>query len=171
MRGLEVWNDKHDAYRSIYDGMFGLLNEWDRSFSPPREARVYSRSSFAPPCDVNESENGYVLSIDVPGFKKEDISIEAKGKQVVVSGERKKEEGEKIWTTHRMERNYGTFHRSFELPEEINTDTIDAFYESGVLRIAIPKAEASKPKRIQIQDNSKGVLKWLTGKAEPKAVN
>lgn len=97
---------------------------------------------------LNDFDHGFwtpihLLNFDIPGLKKEDISIEVTGRQLTISGERKREEHQQKASTHRMERSYGKFSRTFDLSDAIATDVIDASYENGVLKVAIPKAEAS----------------------------
>lgn len=172
MLNVDLWRGDRNMQRSLVDDMFGMLNDWDRSFFAPIRYRTSTtEQTMAPACDVTESEDGYVLSFDVPGLKKEDINIEVTGRQVTISGERKREEQQQNGNTHRIERVYGKFQRTFELPEGINTEVIDASYENGVLKVAVPKAETSKPRKVQITEGGKGFLKRLTSKQEAKAVN
>jgi HSP20 family protein len=114
----------------------------------------------APACDISETQNQFLLTFDAPGLKKEDIHIEVTGRQLTISGERKREEETQKANTYRLERSFGSFSRSFELPEGTNTDEVEATYDQGVLTVAIAKAEVEKTKKIQIGDStSKSTLK------------
>ncbi len=114
--------------------------------------RDLSELAFSPPVDVEETDDAYLLNFDLPGISKEDVQIELRDNQLVVSGERKEETEEKEERGNRLvkERYYGTFMRSFMLPSNVNADQVEAQYEDGVLWVRIPKAEAAKPKRVEI---------------------
>lgn len=169
MVNLDFWRGDRNTQRSLFNDMWNMLDEFDRSVSPLRHHTHSSDQLMAPPCDIAETDEGYVLSFDVPGLTKEDINIEVSGRQLAISGERKRESAQQKGSVHRVERNYGRFYRTFELPESANTEVIDANYENGVLKIAIPKAETSKPRKIQITEGGKGFFKRL-GKTEQKSI-
>ena len=100
----------------------------------------------------------------MPGVKKEDISIETKDQELIISGERKIEEKHSEKGSFYTERKLGRFNRSFTLPQGVNINQIEAHYENGMLRVAVPKAESLKPKVIKIADKSESqfLSKWLT---------
>lgn len=103
-----------------------------------------------PPCDVEETADKYLVSIDLPGMKKEDIKIEFKDAHLLISGERKVEKSTDENAVYRQERSYGSFYRAVSLASEVDADKIDATYKDGVLSIGIPKAEAKKGKFIPV---------------------
>jgi HSP20 family protein len=105
---------------------------------------------WTPRTDVAETEDSYVLHVDAPGLKREDFNINWQEGTLTVSGERKWEERSERENVVRMERAFGHFFRSFQLPKSVNGDMISAAYQDGVLTINIPKAEESKPRRIEI---------------------
>jgi HSP20 family protein len=109
-----------------------------------------SDTEWSPSVDVGETEDGYELKAEVPGIKKEDIRISFEGGLLTLKGEKKQENGEKNRNYHKVERVYGRFERSFRLPDGIKADAIKARYDSGVLTVAIPKAEEAKPKEIAV---------------------
>ena len=166
MVNLEVCKSDRNASRSVMNGIWGALDDFDRSLFVPIFQRGTAERSMAPACDVTENEDGFLLSFDVPGIKKEEINIEVTGRQLSVSGERKREEGTQNGSIHRVERAYGKFHRTFDLPHGTNAEVVEASYDNGVLKIAIPKAEASKPRKIQVGELGKGILRRLTNKSE-----
>ncbi len=146
-----------------------VFEDFDRivdSFLRPTYANTVN---FQPSCDVNETKDHYLISFDMPGVKKEDIKIEVRDNELVISGERqrhlKQEEGE---ASIRHERMYGQFERAFTLPTTVAADKIEAHYENGVLNVALPKAEATKARTIQIQTGQEGFLDKLLG---PKKVS
>ena len=107
-------------------------------------------TEWSPSVDVVETGDGYELKAEVPGIKKEDIRISFEGGLLTLKGEKKQENEEKNRNYYKVERLYGRFERSFRLPEGIKADAIKARYDSGVLTVAIPKAEEAKPKEIAV---------------------
>ena len=103
------------------------------------------------PVEFHESENSYHLSVDVPGMKKEDISIEYHDQVLSISAERTTSDEKKDKHGYWSEKTYGKSTRSFRLPGEILEDAVEAKYESGVLEITLPKKEATKAKAIKVQ--------------------
>lgn len=103
------------------------------------------------PVEFHESDNAYHLSMDVPGLKKDEISIEYHDHVLTVSAERKTSDENKDKQGFWSEKTYGRYARSFRLPGEVLEDTVQAKYEDGVLEITLPKKEASKAKAIKIQ--------------------
>lgn len=128
---------------------------WFDDFLPKNLSPMYGENRFfAPAMDIDETSEEYIVSADLPGVKREDISIECSGNQLCISAERKAEsvEGRK---TDRRERYYGSYQRSFTLPTGVNMDKIEASYEGGVLTVQIPKGEQARSRRIEI-GKSKG---------------
>jgi HSP20 family protein len=103
-----------------------------------------------PKVDIAQSKDEYLIKAEVPGMKKEDFSLEVKDNILTLSGERKAEQAVDGVEYRRVERLAGKFVRSFTLPELVKHDAIKANYQDGVLEIHVPKAEAVKPKRIEI---------------------
>lgn len=125
-------------------------------------------SSYQPRCDVSETKNHYLASFDIPGVNKNDIKIELVDNQIIISGERRNEiENVENKINLHHEKFYGKFQRTFKLPTTVNTDKIEAHYENGVLNIAIPKAETTKARTIQIQSGEDNILnKIASSKSE-----
>jgi HSP20 family protein len=121
---------------------------------------------FSPPCDVDESDSHYLVSFDLPGINKQDVNIEVRDNQLIVSGERKEERKEERKDRVSTERLYGAFQRAFTLPSTVDADRVEANYENGVLRVAIPKSEAAKPKQIEIKEGKGGVFQKLLSRGE-----
>lgn len=107
--------------------------------------------NWAPAVDLREEENQFVIQADMPGMKKEDIEINVESNLLTIRGERRFESEVKKENYHRIERAYGKFARSFTLPTRVVTDGIAATYKDGILEVAIPKAEESKPKKITVK--------------------
>jgi len=119
-----------------------------------------STSAFAPPVDVYEDEHNIVLKVEVPGIDEKDIDIRLENNTLVVRGERKFEKEEKEENYHRVERRYGSFVRSFSLPNTVDTENVQATYDKGVLKIALAKKAEAKPKQIKV---SVGTGKQIEG--------
>jgi HSP20 family protein len=118
---------------------------------------------FMPACDVEESDQGYLMSFDLPGVKKEDVKIELQENQVTVSGERKQEKKVESKGRVSQERYYGSFCRSFTLPSSVEPSKVEASYDNGVLHIAIPKIHVSASKQIPIKEGK--LIEGKSGKA------
>lgn len=119
----------------------------DEFFNDAVSAR---RDSFVPSIDVSETDNQFLITAELPGMKKEDINISLENSRLSISGERSFENEEKGKTFHRVETQYGSFNRSFQLPDNISEDSISATYEDGLLNISIDKSEEKVKKQIEI---------------------
>src|SRR5690349_17785236 len=113
--------------------------------------------AFVPPVDIYEDEHSVQLKLEVPGIEEKDIDIKVENNVLSVSGERKFEKEEKEENFHRVERRYGSFSRSFTLPNTVDTENIQADYDAGVLRIRLAKRAEAKPKQIKVNIGQKAV--------------
>ena len=107
-------------------------------------------SSFVPAVDVYEDEHKVTLKLEIPGINQEDVDIRLENNTLTVRGERKFEKEEKEENFHRIERSYGRFTRSFTLPSSVDPENVNAEFENGVLKVAIPKREEWKSRQIKI---------------------
>ncbi|MBI3005155.1 MAG: Hsp20/alpha crystallin family protein [Ignavibacteriales bacterium] len=108
-------------------------------------------SYWTPAVDIAEQENEYVVKAELPGVSKDDVKITVESNILTIHGEKKQEATVKGDNYQRVERSYGSFQRSFKLPETVKTEKIDASYKDGVLTITLPKAEEAKPKQIEVK--------------------
>ncbi|MBI1221998.1 MAG: Hsp20 family protein [Bacteroidetes bacterium] len=115
------------------------------------ENRMNQAARFSPKTDISEDEKGFHIELSLPGMKKEDVSLEVKKDMLTIEGERKFESEEKDKTYHRVESSYGSFKRSFTLPDYTNSDAIEATFENGILKVFVPKAEKIAAKSIEIK--------------------
>ena len=106
------------------------------------------------PLDVYETEDGLVVKASLAGVKREDVDVSIAGDTLSIKGEFKSEEETKKPSYYRQERCYGSFHRALTLPTEVEADKAEAVFEHGVLTLTMPKAEAVKPKTIQVKAHS-----------------
>ncbi|MDR8393253.1 Hsp20/alpha crystallin family protein [Aliifodinibius sp. S!AR15-10] len=120
-------------------------------FSWLREREGNNFDVWAPNTDMVETDDEYVIKVDLPGIPKEDVNINFKDNRLTISGERKKESKEEKENYMRRERYHGSFLRSFTLPNAVKEDDIKAKYRDGVLTINVKKAEESKPKKVKIE--------------------
>lgn len=128
------------------------LNSFFQELTPQTgESESLMTGSFVPAVDVYEDAQKVVLKLEVPGIKQEDLDIRVENQTLVVKGERKLESEEKEENFHRIERRFGSFVRSFTLPQTVNTDAITAGYDAGVLTISIAKKAEAQPKQVKVQ--------------------
>jgi len=112
-----------------------------------------SKLEWAPSADVSETDKEYVIRAELPAVKKEDVQVTLDQGTITIKGERKQEKEDKSERFHRIESFYGTFERSFALPENVNADAIRCESKDGILTVHIPKTEMQKaqPKQISVQ--------------------
>jgi HSP20 family protein len=145
-RGWSPFREMRNLQRDMDRYFNEAINQLDVS-APAMESYV----AFSPSCDLEESDTHFLLSLDIPGMKKEHIKIEIDNNNVLsVSGERKSETEQKKGAFFEKERFYGAFQRSFALQGSVKPDQIEAQYQDGVLKIAIPKAEPTKVTQVKI---------------------
>jgi len=111
--------------------------------------------TFVPPVDVYEDEQNLILKLEVPGVNEEDLNVSVENDTLTIQGERKFEKEEKEENFHRIERRYGSFTRTFKLPNTVDTDKVEAGYEKGILKISLAKRAEAKPKQIKVGNGQK----------------
>ncbi|WII72312.1 Hsp20/alpha crystallin family protein [Bdellovibrio sp. 22V] len=144
MRSLGPWvggrrGPSHDLMSQFEE----FINEFDRGLSPTRHGQF----DFSPAVDLEEKDNAYIVTVDLPGIKRDEIKVDLSENILTISGERKREtQGEGKYT----ERYYGKFERSFSLPNQIAGDKVKAEFKDGVLKINLPKAEGARSQSIKV---------------------
>src|SRR5271168_4201860 len=133
---------------------------------PAGQDESLTTSSFAPAVDVYEDEHTVTLKIEVPGIDEKDIDVRLENNTLTVHGERKIENEEKEENYRRVERQYGSFTRTFTLPTTVDSEKVSASYEKGVLKVTLPKKAEAKPKQIKV---NVGTEKTVEAKAPSKA--
>ena len=130
--------------------------EFDRLFREPfsalfaqREGELSTRA-WAPAVDIFETENSIVLKAELPGVDPKDVEVRVEDNTLYLKGERKFEKETKEENYHRIERSYGSFARSFVLPNSMDAEKVAAEYQDGLLTLTLPKREEAKPKTIKI---------------------
>lgn len=114
------------------------------------ESVNYKKDSFMPSVDISETEKAFEIEVALPGINKEDITVDLDKGRLTISGERKFEKEEEGKNYHRVESSFGSFTRSFQLPDSIDQDSISASYKDGMLNINIAKTEEKASKKIEI---------------------
>ena len=145
----------------LQDRMNRIFRE---SFTPQTSEEALTNSNFAPPVDIYEDQHHITLKIEVPGIDEKNINVSIENNTLTVQGERSFEKDEKEENFHRVERMYGTFTRSFTLPNTVDSEQVTAHYDKGVLKIRLAKKAEAKPKLIKVS-----VEKTPEGKTPGKA--
>ena len=134
---LDLWREMD----KVFDRFFGDMRWPARSIA----------GQFIPALDVSENDAEFVIKAELPGIDPEEVDINLTGNLLSIKGEKKDEKEEKGDGFHRMERSYGSFSRSFQLPCEVQEDKIKAHYKNGVLDLRLPKVESAKRKSVKIK--------------------
>src|SRR2546429_4485870 len=154
-----------------FSAMQDRMNRMNRLFhesysSPEGPEEALTTTSFAPAVDTYEDEHNITLKIEVPGIDEKDIDVRIEGNTLTVHGERKIEKEEKEENYRRVERQYGSFTRSFTLPSSVDTGQVNAHHDNGVLKISLAKKAEAKPKQIKVNVGGEKTLEAKThGKA------
>ena len=130
------------ALQNRMNSLFGNLN--NEAEGP------LTTASFVPAVDVYEDEKKVVIKLEVPGIEEKDLDVSVENNTLTVKGERKFAAEEKEENFHRIERRYGSFYRAFTLPSTVDTETIDAKYDAGVLKLELKKKPEAQPKQIKV---------------------
>jgi HSP20 family protein len=140
-----------------FRGISTLQDQVNRLFENSFDGRSESSiASWAPAVDVHETENELVVTADIPGVNEKDVDVRVENNMLTISGERKTETNVKDDNYLRVERSYGSFSRSFSLPNTVNTEGIAAEYKNGVLSVRLPKREETKPRQVKVNVTAAG---------------
>ena len=143
---LTRWDPRRDL-ATMQDRINRFVRE---SYSPEGPEEALTTTNFAPPVDIYEDEHNITLKMEVPGIDEKDISVSIENNTLTVRGERRFEKNEKEENFQRVERMYGSFTRSFTLPNTVDPEQVSAHYEKGVLKIRLAKKAEAKPKLIKV---------------------
>lgn len=140
-RDLTVWNPFSELQKSINS----LFKDYERD-----SEGALTTSDWLPAIDIYENENEIVLKGELPGMTKDDVKIVFENDTLTISGEKKEDKEIKKEDYHRVERFYGSFSRSFRVPQAVDKEKFTAKFKDGILEINLPKTEEAKPKQIEI---------------------
>jgi HSP20 family protein len=153
-------------FSTMQDRMNRMNRLFRESYSPEGPEEALTTTGFAPLVDIYEDEHNITLKIEVPGIDEKDIDVRIENNILTVHGERKIETEEKEENFRRVERQYGSFTRSFTLPSSVDTGQVSANYDKGVVKISMAKKAEAKPKQIKVNVGSE---KTLEAKVHAKA--
>src|ERR1700740_177014 len=136
------------------------------SYNPEVPEEALTTTTLAPPVDIYEDEHNVILKMEVPGIDEKDLDVRIQNNTLTVHGERKIEKEEKEENFRRVERQYGSFTRSFTLPSSVDPGQVSASCDKGVLKISFAKKAEAKPKQIKVNVGSE---KSLEAKVQGKA--
>ena len=151
MTGLTRWNpwrDMEDLQRRL-SSVFDLAPL--RHTAPTTTEENITIPEWAPAVDIIEDDKEYLIKVELPEVRREDVKVTVEGGTLTVSGERKGEKEEKGRKFHRIERYFGSFERSFSLPDDADDTKVSAEFKDGVLRVHLAKSEAARPKQIDVK--------------------
>lgn len=140
-RALSPFEHLERQFEEFFRRPFSMINQ---PWWPAR--RVFEQEEIIPSVDIFEEGSDIVLKAELPGIDKENISVDLTDHIITISGEKKKEEKVEDKNFYRVERSYGSFTRSFELPSDVKADQVKAKFHDGVLEIRLPKTEEAKQK-------------------------
>jgi HSP20 family protein len=138
--------DKHaKELRREVDSMY------DRFFEPDfLPSTLFGKGKWGPKLDISEGRKDIIVKAEIPGIEAKDLDISIDGRRLNIRGEKKQEQTEEEETYYRIERSYGYFNRTIELPAEADPDKVEASYKKGILKIKLRKTKSSESKRINV---------------------
>lgn len=141
-----------DPFRELEE----VSDRLNRMFARPAASRGAGKETmivadWTPSVDISETEGEYQIKAEIPDVKKEDVKVTLEDGVLTIQGERKHEKEEKGKKYHRIERSYGSFVRTFSLPDVIDEEKVKAEFKDGVLNLHLPKSEKAKPKAIEVK--------------------
>ncbi|KPK16028.1 MAG: hypothetical protein AMJ62_07435 [Myxococcales bacterium SG8_38] len=131
--------DPFAGFGSLQEAFRDMLATW-----PFGERESLSIADWTPSCNVSETDEEYRIEAELPGVKQEDLEVNVEDRVLTLRGERREKKEEKGKKYHRVESSYGSFMRSFKLPDDANEDKVDASYKDGLLTVRIPRTEPKK---------------------------
>jgi len=157
MKTLEKWNPfrvtpSWDPFRELEEMQNRLASLFGRRLPAPEgREEAFGLSEWIPPVDISEDDKEYTLKAELPGMIKEDVKVTVENGVLSITGERKAEKEAQDKKYHRIERSYGSFIRSFTLPDGALPDKISAEFKDGILKLHLPKDEKAKSKTVDVK--------------------
>ena len=147
MKTLTKWSPLREL-ETLQDRLSTLFA---RVMPPTSGESSFGFADWTPAVDVSEDEKEYLIKAELPEVKREDVKVTVENGMLRITGERKFEKEEKDKKYHRIERAYGSFERTFALPEDAKADAVAAEFKEGVLKVHLPKSEQAKPKPLDVK--------------------
>ena len=126
------------------------FNSLFENFADSNGKEQLAQGTFVPAVDIYEDEHNLVLKLEIPGVNEDDLNVSLENNTLTISGERKFEKEEKEENFHRIERRFGSFTRTFRLPNTVDTEKVEAGYDKGILKVTLGKRAEAKPKQIKV---------------------
>lgn len=140
-----------DPFRELED----MSDRLNRMFARPavrtNGKETLTVADWSPTVDISETDGEYLIKAELPEVKKDDVKVTLEDGILTIQGERRREKDEKTTKYHRVERSYGSFVRSFSLPDQVDENGVKAEYKDGMLNLRIPKSEKAKPRAIEVK--------------------
>ncbi|HEV2395057.1 MAG TPA: Hsp20/alpha crystallin family protein [Verrucomicrobiae bacterium] len=151
MNGLQKWDPfkDWDPFRELSEFQNRLGSFFGRS--QERRGQEGPLAQWSPAVDIIEDDKEFLVKAELPEVKKEDVQVTVENGVLTIHGERKFEREQKQKRYHRLERSYGSFTRSFSLPEGADASKVRAEFKEGLLQVHMPKSESAKPKQIEVK--------------------
>src|SRR5437899_9123225 len=151
MNKLITWNPlrEMEEAQNRFSTLFGGIPTFPIRF--PKNGESFKLADWSPFVDITEVDHEYLFKADLPEIKKDDVKITVENGILCIFGERKIEKEEKKTKFHRIERSYGTFRRSFTLPQDADGTKVTADFRDGVLKVHLPKTAIAEPKAIEVK--------------------
>jgi HSP20 family protein len=140
------------------DSLQTEMNRLFSSFFEPQAPSAGAAPRWIPSMDLVETDTHFMLKADLPGMKQDDIAIEFEGDTLTISGERSEQHERRDGGVLRVERGSGAFRRTLTLPQGVDPDAMEATFTDGVLEVRIPKPEARRPRRVEINVGDKPLI-------------
>jgi len=152
-RDMALWDPFNNMkdFQSLFTDFFDRF--WGRNPLLSVSQDLEGGSAWMPAVDIREDDKGFRVDVEVPGIDRKNIQVKVEDSVLTIEGERKSEKKTEAEHSHRIERAYGSFQRSFKLPESVDGSQVKAEYKDGLLHLEVPKREDVKPKRIDVQVN------------------
>lgn len=154
MRAITRW-DPFKGHWSPWKDLEEMEKRLSTYLRPPSrpdgDKETMTVAEWSPLVDISEDEKEYLVKAELPEIRKEDVKLKVQDNVLSISGERRSEKEDKGKRYHRIERAYGSFLRSFTLPEDADGTHVSAEYKDGILRVHVPKSEKAAPKSIEVK--------------------
>lgn len=142
---------KWDPFRELEDVSNRLNRLFGRALVKTEPASdILPLNDWIPTTDISETDTAYLIKAEIPGVNKEDVKVTLQDGMLTIRGERRQEKEEKDKKFHRIERSYGSFMRSFRMPEDADESAVKAEFKDGMLNVTLAKSEKAKPKAIEV---------------------
>src|SRR5574337_112658 len=151
-----------DPFRELEE----VSNRLNRMFARPASHTSNGKETmivadWTPSVDISETATEYQITAEIPDVKKEDVKVTLEDGVLTIQGTRRQENEEKGKKFHRVERSYGSFVRTFSLPDVVEVENVKAEFKDGVLNLHLPKSEKAKPKTIEVKVAAYPFLQWI----------